>query len=68
MVEDRRSENWRGVRIGANVFVPGSSEGKMEMWRGLFYKKDDKLVTFYIEIRIRRGFTHISTDNAQAGD
>jgi hypothetical protein len=37
MVEERRSENWRGVRIGANVFVAGSSEGKMEMWSGLFY-------------------------------
>jgi hypothetical protein len=47
MVEDKRSENWRGVRIGAKVFVPGSSEGKIEMWRGLFYKKDDELATFH---------------------
>lgn len=36
MEEERRSENWRGVRIGAKVFVAGSWEGNMEMWRGLF--------------------------------
>lgn len=35
-VEERSSENWRGVRIGLRVFVAGSWEGKMEMWRGLF--------------------------------
>lgn len=35
-VEDSSSENWRGVRIGLRVFVAGSWEGKMEMWRGLF--------------------------------
>lgn len=35
-VEDSSSENCRGVRIGLRVFVAGSWEGKMEMWRGLF--------------------------------
>lgn len=35
-VEDSSSENCRGVRIGFRVFVAGSWEGKMEMWRGLF--------------------------------
>jgi hypothetical protein len=64
MVEDKRSENWRGVRIGANVFVPGSSEGKIEIWSGLFYEKDDELVTFPEDSCIRDGYTHVSTDNA----
>lgn len=32
-VEDRRRENWRGVRRG----VLCGAEGKMEMWRGLFW-------------------------------
>lgn len=40
-VEERSSENWRGVRIGLRVFVAGSWEGKMEMWRGLFCGKID---------------------------
>lgn len=35
-VEERRRENCSGVRIGWRVFVCGSCEGKMEMWRGLF--------------------------------
>lgn len=35
-VEDRSSENCSGVRMGLSVFVAGSWEGKMEMWRGLF--------------------------------
>ena len=35
-VEERSSEKWRGVRIGLKVFVAGSWEGKIEMWRGLF--------------------------------
>lgn len=35
-VEDSSSENCSGVRIGLRVFVAGSWEGKMEMWRGLF--------------------------------
>jgi len=39
-VEDRSSENWRGVRIGLRVFVAGSWEGNMEMWRGLFCVDD----------------------------
>lgn len=38
IVEERRRENWRGVRIGAKVFVVGSWEGKMEMCRGLFWR------------------------------
>jgi hypothetical protein len=50
MVEDSRRENCRGVRIGANVFVPGSSEGKMEMWRGLFWRD---------EVLVRRVFKEI---------
>ena len=32
-VLDKRRENWRGVRRG--VFE--GAEGKMEMWRGLFW-------------------------------
>lgn len=35
-VEESKSENWSGVRIGVRVLVRGSWEGKMEMWRGLF--------------------------------
>lgn len=35
-VEDSSRENCRGVRIGFSVFVAGSWDGKMEMWRGLF--------------------------------
>lgn len=35
-VEESRRENCSGVRIGLRVFVAGSWEGKMEMWRGLF--------------------------------
>lgn len=37
IVEERRRENWRGVRRGVKVLVEGSWEGKMEMWRGLFW-------------------------------
>ena len=38
-VLERRRENWRGVRIGAEAFDEDEDkdcEGKMEMWRGLF--------------------------------
>lgn len=35
--EDKRRENCRGVRTGVvDVFVEGSWEGKIVMWRGLF--------------------------------
>ena len=30
-VEERRRENWRGVRRGAKVLVCGLYDGKMEM-------------------------------------
>lgn len=36
-VEERRRENCSGVRIGAKVFVEGLWEGKIWMWRGLFW-------------------------------
>jgi hypothetical protein len=35
---ERRRENWRGVRIGPyGIEGEGACEGKMEMWRGLFW-------------------------------
>jgi hypothetical protein len=37
MVLERRRLNCSGVWTGAKVLVAGSTEGKMLMWRGLFY-------------------------------
>lgn len=54
-VEERSSENWRGVRIGLRVFVAGSWEGKMEMWRGLFCGKDYRSVLNDCSFGVPRG-------------
>lgn len=70
IVEERRSENWSGLRIGVNVLVVASCEGKMEMCSGLFcfFGFSDCASGWKSKYTERGGGTHVAADDAQASD